>query len=78
MRITEYIEKQRATLPKELAETLIEQKSIWSNEAAYGYCIMAMEDAGYPREKISELIGYLHDSFDFVSPEEAEEKFHNW
>lgn len=75
MKIAEYIEKNKEVLPPALAELLLQDGSIWTNDACYGYCIHAMESAGFPRNKIVEMIHYLHSSFDLMTVEEAEKKW---
>ena len=78
MKIAEYIEKQKETLPAELAQILIGEASVWSNEACYGYVVEAMENAGYSTEKILDILHYLHSAFEFMSVEEAEERYRKW
>lgn len=78
MKIAEYIEKNKAALPPALAEILLQDGSIWTNDACYGYCIAAMENAGFPRKKIIEMIHHLHSAFDEYTVEEAEKKWINF
>ena len=78
MKVSEYTEKTRATMPAELAELMLQESSIWSNDACYGYMIAAMEKAGYSREKIIEMIHHLHSSFEELSVEDAEAKWQNY
>lgn len=78
MKIAEYIEQNTATLPPKLAEMTLQDASIWSNNACYGYCITAMEAAGYPRKKIAEMLNYLCSAFGTYTVEEAEAKYINW
>lgn len=75
MKITEYIQKNKETLPPALAEILLQNGSIWTNDACYGYCIQAMENAGFSRKKIIDMIHYLHSAFDELTVEEAEKKW---
>lgn len=78
MKVSKYYEKNKETLPEELAEILNNEQSIWTNDAAYGYCISAMEAAGYSSQEISDMIHYLHSAFDNYTVEEAEKKWQNW
>lgn len=78
MKILEYIKTQEETLPPNLAKILIGEASIWTNDAAYGYCISAMEAAGYKREEIRDMLHYMHSAFEELTVEEAEQKYINW
>lgn len=78
MKVGEYVEKNKETLPPQLAELLNQEQSIWTNDACYGYFIVAMRNAGYSRKQINELLPYLHSAFEEYLVEEAEEKWHNW
>ena len=75
MKIAEYVEKNTNALPEKLANILLQDTSIWSNDACYGYMIVAMESAGYDREQIIEVFPYLKEAFEEVSVEEAEKKW---
>lgn len=78
MKIAEYIEKNTTTLPPKLAEILLQDGSVWTNDACYGYCIVAMQNAGFTRKKIIDMIHYLHSAFDEYTVEEAERKWINY
>lgn len=78
MKIAEYIEKNRAELPAELAELLMTETRIWTNDACYGYCIRALELAGFDCETIDRVRRCLHDAFDELSVEDAEQKWWKW
>lgn len=78
MKIPEYIKLNNDKLPAELADVLNTEKDVWSNDACYGYCIRAMENAGYRAELIRNMIHHLHDVFENLSVDEAEKLFHNW
>jgi len=75
MKVIEYTEKTRATMPEQLAELLLQETSIWTNDACYGYVIAAMEYAGYSREQIIEVTQHLRRCFEELSVEDAEA---NW
>ena len=75
MKTLEFIEKNKANLPPELAETLLQESSIWTNDACYGYCIVAMQNAGYKESEIVNVIRYLRSAFDEYTVEEAEQKW---
>lgn len=55
-----------------LFDTQIDNMHIWSNDACKGYCVLAMEDAGYNREQIRDVLRQFSDVFDFVSQDQAE------
>ena len=75
MKVKEYIDKNSESLPPALSDVLIREQSIWTNDACYGYCIVAMKNAGFTRKKISEMIHYLHSAFEEYTVEEAEKKW---
>jgi len=45
----------------------------WSNKACKGYCIAAMQGAGYSREQIREVLEEMTALFEDMSVEEAKE-----
>ena len=49
----------------------------WSNDACYGYVIMAMEDCGFSKEDIRRVVGQLYEVFDLNSVDDAKQKFHS-
>lgn len=78
MKVAEYIQKNNENVPAKLAEMLLQETSIWSNDACYGYMIIAMENAGYSRDEIIKLSRYLHSAFEEYLVEEAEQKWINY
>lgn len=78
MKVAEYVKKNQEALPPELSELLLQEQSVWTNDACYGYCIQAMENAGFKEERIMEVIRCLHSAFDMLTVEEAEKKWVNW
>ena len=52
--------------------------SIWSNDACYGYMIIAMRNAGYKEKDIDTMIRYLHSAFEEYLVEEAEKEWINY
>lgn len=79
MKIADHINAmEKSGMPKELVDTLLFEGSVWTNGACYGYCIMAMESAGYSRKQISNMLHYLHAVFDDTTPEEAEKYYTTW
>lgn len=78
MKIAEFVEAQKKTLPPELAAILINEHSVWSNDACYGYVIEAMENAGYKQKQITDLLHYIHSAFEFLSVEDAEKRYTEW
>ena len=78
MKVAEYIQKNKETMPAELAEMLFTETSIWSNDACYGYVIIAMRNAGYKEKDIDTMIRYLHSAFEEYLVEEAEKEWINY
>lgn len=77
MKVAEFLKKNEL-LPKEQAEFLFEVLSIWSNDACMGYCIRAMENAGFDEEHIRSAVRGMHQAFDELTKEEAEEVYRKW
>ena len=73
MKIEKYLNDCKENLPPELAKILISEGSIWTNEACCGYCVSAMKAAGLKRQTIDKMIHCLHNAFDTMCVEEAEE-----
>lgn len=78
MKVAEFYEGNNKTLPPELAAILNTEQSIWTNDAAYGYFIIALTAAGYSREQINKLRPYLRTALEDYTVEEAEKKWINW
>lgn len=78
MKIAEYMKHNEANLPKELVELLFEETSIWSNHSCRGYCIAAMQNAGFSREEIKRVMRGMHGAFDELTVEEAESVWRKW
>lgn len=78
MKVAKFIERNERTLPLDLANLLLQETSIWSNQACYGYCMIAMRNAGFSPEQRDRVIHYLHSAFDQYAVEEAEEKWIEW
>lgn len=78
MTIQDFMKLNNAKLPPELAALYNRDTDVWSQQACYGYCIYAMEDAGYTREQIAEVLHFLHDVMDVVTVDQAAEKYVKW
>ena len=78
MRVAEFVKKNEAALSKELAELLSEETSIWTNDACLGYCIRAMEIAGFDEEHIKSAVRGMRQAFDELTEEEAEAVWRKW
>ena len=78
MKVADYVKKNKGALPPELAEMVLSETSIWTNDACYGYCIEAMEKADVDRETITKVVRGLHQAFDELTVEEAERKWVSW
>lgn len=77
MKVADLLVKSEA-LPKDQAEFLAEIMSLWSNEACMGYLIRAMEIAGFDEEHIRSAVRGMHQAFDELTEEEAEEVYRKW
>lgn len=76
MKLLKYLDNMKnAEMPEDLQHTLLGAASVWTNDACYGYIIMAMEDAGYKKEDIHEVLHCARNAMDFATPEEAEKKW---
>lgn len=73
-----YVENNNKSLPAELAKLLNENVSVWTNDACYGYCVVAMRNAGYSEEEITRLCHFLHSAFEEYTVEEAEAEWTKW
>ena len=78
MKVAEFMKKNEAVLPKELVELLAQETSIWTNDACYGYCIRAMEIAGFDHEHIKSAVRAMAYAFDELTVEEAESVWRKW
>lgn len=77
MTVKNYIEKNKV-LPDGLQDTLLEQTSIWTNEACRGYVIKALERMEKPKDEIEMVISSLNAVFDDFSVEEAEKTWYSF
>ena len=74
MKINEYLNGIPAMASADgttLKDTMMDAMDIWSNDACVGYCILAMQDAGYEREQIQEVLSKLRWAFDEVDQDHA-------
>ena len=79
MKLQKYLDDmKRANMPEELRQTLMAGASVWTNDACYGYIIMAMEDAGFSPADIDKVLHFARDAMDFVEPEKAEARWRAW
>lgn len=78
MKVAEFVRKNTEALPKELAELLAEETSIWTNGACMGYLIRAMENAGFDEEHIRSAVRGMKVAFDELTEEEAEAVWRKW
>lgn len=78
MRVAEFMGRNEVALPKELAELLAHETSIWTNDACRGYQIRAMENAGFDEEHIRSAVRGMHRAFDELTVEEAESLWRTW
>lgn len=73
MKISDYVKQTKENMPEKLADLLLQEASIWTNDACYGYCIKALENAGYSKQEIDRIIHFLHSAFEDYMVEEAED-----
>ena len=59
-----------------LKDSLINSTSIWSNDAAKGYALHAMTEAGLELEQISEVLRQMSQAFNDM-PVDGAEQFYN-
>ena len=86
MTVKEYLDKARKAGERlapvghgqPYAEAIAETMDVWSNEAAYGYVIEAMERAGCRRATISKVLTAMFYSMDTMSVDEAAERYRNY
>ena len=72
MTIRQFLDDLQGTGNKQLAEAMKDATSIWSNDAAKGYAIVALQAAGYTREQISSVLAEMTKAFDELDITEAE------
>ena len=71
MTIKEFLAGLQTMGNKELAEEIQNTTSVWNNYACKGYCIAAMQAAGYTREQIEGVLVALTAVFDDISVDDA-------
>lgn len=65
-KITEY--------PEDIRGAVIENTEVWSNTACYGYCKMALQEAGVEKEQAEKILRLLDTSVETWTQEAAEEE----
>ena len=86
MTIKEYLDKaqkagERLTPvghEKPYAEAVMEETDVWSNDAAYGYAIEAMQRAGCRRATINKALTAMYYVMDEMSVDKAAERFRDF
>ena len=84
MTVKEYMEGLEATSDElktdkqGFTDVMMESARIWSNNACRGYCIDAMQRAGYSREQIADALRCLNASFHSLTTEEAEQVYNQF
>ena len=79
MTVAEMLKRNEAMeLPKEFAEVLLQTVEVWTNSACLGYCIRAMENAGFDEEHIRSAVRGMNRAFDELTVEEAKEVWRKW
>lgn len=53
---------------------VIESTEVWSNTACYGYCKMALQEAGVEKEQAEKILRLLDTSVEQWTQEAAEEE----
>ena len=59
----------------DFTELMMDTTSIWSNDSCYGYCILAMQEAGFTEEDIDKVIHSLYSCFEDTTVEAAADYF---
>lgn len=72
MTVKEFMNGLQAAGNKALAEEMQNAANVWSNDACRGYCIAAMQAAGYTRNQISGVLDELTAAFEGISVDAAE------
>lgn len=72
--IPDYLRAQDGTAYKEKVKSIVH---IWSQEAARGYCIASMKDAGLSKEQITAVMLYMSKNFNDISVSKAENIWKN-
>jgi hypothetical protein len=78
MKVADYVRRNEAVLPPELAALVLQETHIWSNGVCCGYLVRAMENAGFDREHIMSAVRGMHQAFDELTIEEAESVWRKW
>lgn len=60
--------------PEDMRGAVIENTEVWSNEACYGYCKMALQEAGVEKEQAEKILRLLDDAVETWTQEAAEEE----
>lgn len=83
MKVKEYMEGlkkldaegYRAADGTSVSEGIGNDAEIWSNNACIGYCIIAMENAGFDQKQIRAVVDKFDEAFDWTTLNEAEQKY---
>lgn len=78
MKVADYVRRNEAVLPPELAALVLSETHIWSNEVCCGYCVAAMKNAGFDHEQIHRVMRGMHQAFDELTIEDAEAVYQRW
>ena len=63
---------------KSLSDAMQETVEIWSNDACMGYCVAAMQAAGYGKTQITQVLREMGGLFDSCTLSEAEQEYINF
>ena len=86
MTVNEYLKNVDAEYPEELTnkrgerirDIVMDATYIWSNDAASGYTVQAMKDAGFSEDDILKIQRALLSVYDELTISEAETAFRAW
>lgn len=71
MTVTDFLKDLRETGNKALEAEMQNTVSIWDNNACKGYCIAALQAAGYTKEQISGVLEELTAAFENIGVDDA-------
>ena len=71
MTIKDFLAGLQTTGNKEFAEEMQNTLDVWNNNTCKGYCIAAMQAAGYTREQIAGVLQAMTAAFNDISVDDA-------
>ena len=78
MTIKKYLEDLPPELNGSRKDILLNSVTLWSNDTCRGYCLKAMQKAGFKENQIKEVLEALYYSFDELTEGEAEKLYFDY